>query len=409
MVTWLGLVVSYYRYRRPEMITSRDAQLGRKPAPMFAKLSDTQPMSDQTSSTISDVTVIGGGLAGKAASLHLAKAGLNVVCIEPAETVRPAVGESLDWSAPDLLSALGLPMEHLIQGTDGHLETACDFEITRRLLRALCSDGMAWWATLPHRVADFPCGPTAHRSGTPEHGRQCAESAGRDRVVRVERNGKVILAVHTAGGARFSSSWFIDASGFASCLLPREFSLPAIQFGPAKVAMWTYFAVTDLVEGTTLYMEPLASEYLEWIWEIPISPEVVSVGYVTTGAATKKKREQGLSVEDIFRQQLMKFPRFEAMLQAGAQSELNVTSFRCRVHKEDRRAELADRGRSRLHGGSHNRERGDGRLAARGGSVAAHCEVPETGPAAAAGQGPVQQPHRPDGEVFQQWNRKDRI
>src|ERR1700722_15690352 len=61
-----------------------------------------------------DVTVIGGGLAGKAASLHLARAGLKVVCIEPQQTVRPPVGESLDWSAPDLLNRLGLSSESLI-------------------------------------------------------------------------------------------------------------------------------------------------------------------------------------------------------------------------------------------------------------------------------------------------------
>ena len=77
------------------------------------------------------------------------------------------------------------------------------------------------------------------------------------------------------------------------------------------------FPIKESIEGTTLYMEPMRKEYLEWVWEIPISPEVVSVGYVTTGAATKAKRERGLSVEDIFRQQLMKFPRFEQMLQAA--------------------------------------------------------------------------------------------
>src|SRR5579872_4158183 len=71
-------------------------------------------MPNQAISTTCDVTVIGGGLAGKAASLHLAKAGLRVICIEPEESMRPAVGESLDWSAPDLLCALGLPMEKLV-------------------------------------------------------------------------------------------------------------------------------------------------------------------------------------------------------------------------------------------------------------------------------------------------------
>lgn len=98
----------------------------------------------------------------------------------------------------------------------------------------------------------------------------------RDKVVRVESNGEKISAVHTSGGVRFSSPWFIDASGFAACLLARQFNLPAIQFGPAKVALWTYFPVSESIEGTTLDMDPLASEYLDWIWEIPISSQVES-------------------------------------------------------------------------------------------------------------------------------------
>src|SRR5271163_4426441 len=71
-------------------------------------------MAPQAPTSASDVIVIGGGLAGKAAALHLARAGLSVVCVEPADITRQAVGESLDWSAPDLLKALGLPMEQLV-------------------------------------------------------------------------------------------------------------------------------------------------------------------------------------------------------------------------------------------------------------------------------------------------------
>src|SRR5262249_54430379 len=55
-------------------------------------------------------------------------------------------------------------------------------------------------------------------------------------------------------------------------------------------------------------------------------------GYISAGAAIKAKREQGLSVEEIFRQYLMRFPRFEALLEPGSVGEINVTSFRCRVH-----------------------------------------------------------------------------
>jgi menaquinone-9 beta-reductase len=60
------------------------------------------------------VTVIGGGLAGMAASLHLAKGGLRVLSIEPEDEISKVVGESLDWSAPELLGGLGLTMDRLI-------------------------------------------------------------------------------------------------------------------------------------------------------------------------------------------------------------------------------------------------------------------------------------------------------
>jgi flavin-dependent dehydrogenase len=153
-----------------------------------------------------------------------------------------------------------------------------------------------------------------------------------DKVVRVETTGKRVSAVQTAGGQSFSAPWFIDASGFAACILAREFKLPAIHSGPPKVAVWTYFPVSQAIEGTTLHMQPTPTEYLEWIWEIPVNPDVVSVGYVTTGAAMKAKRDEGLSVEEIFHRQLSKFPRFQSLLQAGALSVPYVTSFRGRVY-----------------------------------------------------------------------------
>jgi menaquinone-9 beta-reductase len=155
----------------------------------------------------------------------------------------------------------------------------------------------------------------------------------RDKAVRIERDGKKILSLHTAGGRQFSSPWFVDASGFIACVLAREFSLSAINNGPPKAAIWTYVTVPDAIEGTTLYMNPLPSEYLDWIWEIPINPNVVSVGYVTTGAAMKAKRDQGLSVEEIFRQETAKFPRFESLFASRSLDELLVTSFRPRVHR----------------------------------------------------------------------------
>ena len=50
-----------------------------------------------------------------AAALHLTRAGLKVLCLEPVEHFERIVGESLDWSAPELFQDLGFEMNDLIQ------------------------------------------------------------------------------------------------------------------------------------------------------------------------------------------------------------------------------------------------------------------------------------------------------
>src|ERR1700690_3336460 len=187
--------------------------------------------------TACDVTVIGAGLAGKAAALHLAKAGLSVICIEPAEAIRRPVGESLDWSAPDLLKTLGLPMEHLVNEQMATWKRHVTIK-----MRDGCSEHYvpsAWLAGPPFHVELR----TLHvdRIRLDQELLKLAMDQGvtlvRDKVVRVERQNKdkKVSAVHTAGGSRFSSPWFLDASGIGSSVLAREFNLPAIEFGPVKV------------------------------------------------------------------------------------------------------------------------------------------------------------------------------
>jgi flavin-dependent dehydrogenase len=279
--------------------------------------------------------VIGGGLAGKAASIHLAKEGFKVICIEPYESVTQSVGESLDWSAPDLLCKLGLPMEQLVRSGVATWKR----HVTLKL-RDGCSKQYIpsrWLGEKPFHVELR----TLHvdRLKLDRELLNLARELGveflHDRVVRVESEGMRIRSALTAGGSRFASPWFVDASGLGASLIAREFTIPAIISGPPKVALWTYFSVAESVEGTTLYMDPNRSDYLDWIWEIPIQSNVVSVGYVLTGSAMKAMRAEGLTVEDIFRRQFMKFPRFEPLLNTLNNGTLHVTSFRCRAHLKD--------------------------------------------------------------------------
>lgn len=291
----------------------------------------TQITSESTVSESVDAIVVGAGLAGKAASLQLARAGLKVICISPAESTRPPVGESLDWSAPELLKALGLPMDYLIETQMATWKRHVTLQ-----MRDGCSEHYVptpWLGESPlnielktlhldrARVDDELLKRTVNAGITLVH----------DRVVGIERSGKHISSVSTATGASYSAAWFIDASGIGASLFAREFKLRSIEHGPAKVAMWAYFEVEDPVEGTTLYSDPSPTEYLDWIWEIPVNPQTVSVGVVTTGELIKSKRDRGLSVNEIYRQELAKFQRFEELVQKPG-DEINVTSFKCRVY-----------------------------------------------------------------------------
>src|ERR1700733_582711 len=311
--------------------------LGEKYAPGAAHeriqvIQQTGTHEQQTTVAGSDVTVIGGGLAGMAACIHLAKAGLRVLCIDAGGIENDAVGESLDWSAPGLLADFGLTMDRLIE------EKIATY---KRHVTLKLGDGceqnyipVEWLGRPPFNVELR----TLHvdRSQLNRQLRKMVLSYGvtflEDRVIAVETNGRRVESVSTQLGKRISSPWFIDASGSATTLFARAFHLPTYRSGPRKVAIWGYFPVTTPVEGTTLYADGVKPPYMEWVWEIPINPSTISVGYVATGETIKAGRQQGETVEAILREKLSRFPRFESLLQAVPAIAPSVTSFICRMH-----------------------------------------------------------------------------
>ncbi len=268
-----------------------------------------------------------------AAAVHLAKAGIEVVCIEPEEELLHTVGESLDWSAPDLLRALGLPMDQLIRDQIATYKKHVTLNLSDGSSRHYIPSD---WLGQPPFNIDLE---TIHvdRFRLDEALRKIAISSGltlvHDNVTAIESDGRRVTAVNTAKGARFASPWFVDASGSGANLFPRKFNLPAYEYGPRKVALWNYFTVPEPAEGTTLYADCGDSNYFEWVWEIPIRSDRIGVGYVAPGDSIKRKRQEGLSIEEIFRQKLAQFPRFDRLLKAESSLSPCVTSFHCRVHK----------------------------------------------------------------------------
>jgi flavin-dependent dehydrogenase len=279
-----------------------------------------------------DVTVVGGGLAGMAAAYHLAKGGFRVICIETEAEDRGAVGESLDWSAPELLSALGLPMARLLREDIA----AYKRHVILRLRSGAAQNYVpsAWLAKPPFNVE--LCTIHVDRTRLDRELRNIVVAAGvtwlRDKVVGVERTERTITSVMTMGGVEVCSRWFLDASGSGASLFPRLFDLPVFEFGPRKVAMWDYFPAPEPLEGTTLNADCEGPFYMSWVWQIPISPQTISVGYVASGESVGARRKQGMSLQDIFAEQLRSVPELSEFAHFASAISPRTTSFRCRAY-----------------------------------------------------------------------------
>lgn len=286
-----------------------------------------------------DAVVIGSGLAGISASIHLARKGFRVICIEQRKEIRRSLGESLDWSAPGLFTELGLPMEELIATESAtwkrHITVAGRDCGRRQYLPG------AWLTQWPWNVEIR----TLHldRDKTDARLREMADQLGvktlQERVadfcvldessVRCRR----IVGLRTQQGTFVRASWFIDASGSDASLLARRFRLDSVVYGPRKVAIWAHMPTQEWVEGTTLYMLSPPGEYMEWIWEIPIRPGTSSIGYVAPGASIKTQRASGLASRDIFVHRCARLPHLRGLIDQVGTPDAATTTFLCRTYQ----------------------------------------------------------------------------
>ena len=286
-----------------------------------------------------DAVVIGAGLSGIAAAIHLARNGFRVLCVEQRKEIRNIVGESLDWSAPDLFSNLGLPMEELISSDAATWKR--HITVTETHCRKQEYLPGSWLAKSPWNVevrtlhldrdrTDGRLRDTARQLGVTTLNERVADFAVLDESSVRQRR---ILGLRTAQGTFVRASWFIDASGSDASLLGRRFGLKSVAYGPRKVAIWSHVPTEQWVEGTTLYMINPAGDYMEWIWEIPIRPGFSSIGYVAPGSSVKAQRAAGLSSHDILANQCRRFPRLREVVDHSGFSDAATTTFLCRTYE----------------------------------------------------------------------------
>lgn len=297
-------------------------------SPRKTSLSGTTPADDVEY----DVAVIGAGLGGLAACIALCRAGLRVVCIEPAPFPRARVGESLDWSSPALLKALGLPREQLI---------ADQIATYKRNIRIKPAGKEPWEGYPGEWLSRWPMKfelvtLQVDRTKFDQRLYELAEGLGTtfiwDRVSAIEAEGKRIRACRTKSNRRVRAAWFLDNSGQAR-LFAKHFNVPKYDYGRPKVCLWTYFETEPENEGTTFYIDARTDEYLTWIWEIPITPSVTSIGCIMTAEKLKAQRDNGRKTTETLAAEMSKHPRLAQFMKDQPDFKLSTCAYRSYVNQ----------------------------------------------------------------------------
>jgi flavin-dependent dehydrogenase len=279
-----------------------------------------------------DVAVVGGGMAGLAASIHLRRGGLDVVVIEPDPFPHDRVGESLDWSTPGLLETLGLPREQLIG--DGVATYKNNIEIVATDRPRYTAQPEPWFR---HPLLGFEI-TTLHVDRVEMDQRlfNVAQAEGVevvwDRVREIDSDGERVRGVVTGQGRRIEADWFLDASGRGARLFARHFEISKVDYGFSKVAFWTYFDTEPHNQGTTFYGDTSHSPYLLWIWEIPITPTRTSIGAVMRADYVKEQRRAGKEVREILQQELRRFEHLSGLVDDQPDHPIRTASYRSYVY-----------------------------------------------------------------------------
>lgn len=225
-----------------------------------------------------EVAVLGGGPAGSAAAIALARRGRSVILLEKDPFPRFHIGESLLSTANDCFAALGLEADLAEQRFPEKWGA-----------RLLTHDGRAG------RPVDFSASSEIRLPRTYQVCRErfdalLLEHARRSgvEVRQGERVTSVELAVdhvevRTASGIRLRSEAVVDASGRAG-LLARQLELRREEPRLANVAIYAHYSGVPRPEPIRGRgdgdIRIVARKDAGWFWLIPIDERLMSVGVV---------------------------------------------------------------------------------------------------------------------------------
>jgi flavin-dependent dehydrogenase len=250
-----------------------------------------------------DVAIIGGGPAGSAAAITLARRGLRPVVIERERFPRFHVGESLLPFQGDVLDRLGVRQKvaeggfvekygGFILSNDGSFASPIDFE---RFIDP------------PHNYA-FQVERSEFDKILLDHAREMGAAVLEEHTVTAVETAAedCRLTVRDATGAQRSlaARWVFDASGQQS-FLARRFGLREPESQLRKVSHFAHFSGSRQRSGREAGHISLVLGDGCWFWHIPFPDARASVGCVVD---RDRWSESGLGAQEFFDQRIASSP-----------------------------------------------------------------------------------------------------
>ena len=270
-----------------------------------------------------DVAIIGGGPAGSAAAILLARAGRRVVLCEKESFPRFKIGESLLPHSLDLFDKLGVRDElerHAFPKSGGEIATACG----RRTQRFYFDGAMQ----LSHRSAyqverawfDKMLLDRAATSGV-EVRQPCAVNG-----IAFDKTGATLAT----GSGEIRASYVLDCSG-RNAVVGSQFDLKRSYDHLQKFSVFAHYEGVQRDAGRDGTLTRLVRGKRSWFWLIPIDERRTSIGVVMDIADFRAARvtpqaalENEIAAAPVMRSRMASAERITEVHAAGDYSYRNT-------------------------------------------------------------------------------------
>lgn len=273
-----------------------------------------------------DLVIAGGGPAGSTVASVVKKYAphLRVLLLEKARFPRHHVGESLlagaspilrEMGAFDRINAYGFPEKLGASYVWGHERKAWGFEFDQ-IVAHLVAQGK----TIP----DFYTKGWQVRRGEYDHlllqhtadmGTEVREGAIVRRTLRADTGRVIGVEFRDASGTHeVNCSWFMDCTG-QDALIGHEQNLREYDEHMNNYALFGYWRggqwKVEYLGHPNLTRIFIATTPRGWIWYIPVSQEIISVGFVTHRQTLKSHR---VNVRELYLQEIEACPEIDGLL-----------------------------------------------------------------------------------------------